>query len=84
MPAFTATHQRCDESWCIAGLKIKFVNCHAGGRTAGSHTREGGLPEQVGASSAEQVPRPPPCLLSLPPINVALNLGVWHISKQSL
>jgi hypothetical protein len=72
MPAVTATDRCCVESGCLADFKIRFVICHAGECTAGRRRREGGLPEQVGVVGKS----PPPCLQKLPPIDVALNLGV--------
>jgi hypothetical protein len=72
MPVVTATHQCCAESGCLADFETKFVIArHATERHAGTRMR-GGLPEQVDA--AGRCP-PPACLLSLPPINVALNQG---------
>jgi hypothetical protein len=73
MHVVPATHQCCVKSGCLADFKTKFVIArYATGRQAGTRGG-GGLPEQVGSSCAEQVP--PPCTFSLPPINVALNLG---------
>jgi hypothetical protein len=73
MLAVPATHQCCVESECLAKFKTMFVTAkHATRRQACTTQRVACLSRFVLAVLSRC---PPPCPLSLPPINVALNLG---------
>jgi hypothetical protein len=73
MHVVPATHQCCVESGCLADFKTKFVIAkHATGRHA---VMRGGVACLSKLVVAVLSMCPPPCMLSLPPINVALNLG---------
>jgi hypothetical protein len=72
MPVVPATHQCCVESGCLAKFETKFVIArHAIGQQAGTRGRAVCLNKLFLAVLSRF---PPPCLLSLSPINVALNL----------
>jgi hypothetical protein len=73
MPVVPATHQCCVETGCLAKFKTMFVIArHATARHAGTRGRVACLSKLVLAVLSRC---PPPCLLSMPPINVALNQG---------
>jgi hypothetical protein len=73
MPVVPAIHHCCVESGCLADFKTKFVIAkHATGRHACTRGRVACLSKLVQAVLSRC---PSSCMLSLPPINVALNLG---------